>query len=85
MAFKKSVSTDTKINYEVIENYGSLSTNGEWVTELRFVSWNGREPKYDIRAWKATETGEMCGKGITLTGEEMENLLNILKQMETEN
>lgn len=88
MAFKKS-NTNTKGNespiYEVLEKCGIISTNGDWKTELRYISWNGREPKYDLRPWKDDLDGEKCGKGITLTGEEMENLMNLLNTMATEN
>jgi hypothetical protein len=83
MAFKKSNNTEsTKPSYEVLEKCGVISENGDWKTELRYVSWNGREPKYDIRPWKDDPDGEKCGKGITLTGQELEALLGILKEME---
>ena len=83
MAIKKSNTTESaKPLYEVVEKCGVLSENGEWKTELRYVSWNGREPKYDIRPWKDDADGEKCGKGITLTGDELEALLGILKGME---
>lgn len=83
MAFIK---TSTKGNadptYEVHENFGIVGKrSGDWQIELRLISWNGNEPKYDLRPWKDTEEGEKCGKGITLSGEEMENLLAILTEM----
>jgi hypothetical protein len=37
------------------------------------VSWNGKEPKYDIRTW--SPDGEKMGKGVSLTEEEMEQLV----------
>ena len=84
MAFKKS-NGNAKANeptYEVLEKHGVVGKrNGEWQIELRLISWNGNEPKYDLRPWKDTEEGEKCGKGITLSGEEMENLLDILTKM----
>lgn len=77
MAFKKSA-TD-KLSYEVLEDYGILSVSSTgWELRLRYMSWNGKEPKYDLRPWN----GDRCGKGITLTGEELEALLGILKKME---
>lgn len=85
MAFRKST-TKAKITeptYEVLEECGTLSTNNKgWEMKLRYMSWNGNEPKYDLRSWKEDETGEKCSKGITLTGEELEALLDILKTME---
>lgn len=72
----------TEPTYEVIEECGVLSTNSRgWELKLRYMSWNGNEPKYDLRSWKEDENGEKCSKGITLTGEELEALLDILKEM----
>ena len=86
MAIKKSttaVATKTEPTYEVLEECGTLSTNSRgWELKLRYISWNGNEPKYDLRPWKEDENGEKCGKGVTLTGEELEALLGILKEME---
>lgn len=86
MAIRKS-STPTKPEtepiYKVLEECGTLSTNVKgWSLKLRYISWNGKDPKYDLRPWKEDEEGEKCAKGITLTGEELEALLNILKKME---
>lgn len=83
MKIKKSTTkAKTKENptYEVLEECGTLSSNSRgWELKLRYISWNGNEPKYDLRSWKEDENGERCGKGMTLTGEELEALLNILK------
>ena len=85
MAFVKTstkVNAKTEPSYEVLEHHGIVGKrNGDWNLELRFISWNGNEPKYDLRPWKETDEGEMCSKGITLSGEEMENLLDILTKM----
>lgn len=79
----KPVTKSTEPTYEVIEECGTLSTNSRgWELKLRYISWNGNEPKYDLRSWKEDENGEKCSKGITLTGEELEALLEILKGME---
>ena len=84
MAIRKSASTTTtEPMYKILEECGTLSTNAKgWSLKLRYISWNGKDPKYDIRPWCTDETGEKCGKGITLTGDELEALLNILKEME---
>ena len=84
MAFKKSNGNakGNEPSYEVLEKHGVVGKrNGNWNLELRFISWNGKEAKYDLRPWKETEEGEMCSKGITLSGEEMENLLDILTKI----
>ena len=81
----KKSNTKPKTNeptYEVLEECGTLSSNARgWELKLRYISWNGNEPKYDLRSWKEDENGEKCSKGITLTGEELEALLNILNKM----
>ena len=40
------------ITFEIKESLGVLSESSRgWKKELNLVSWNGREPKYDIREW----------------------------------
>lgn len=86
MAFKKSgTPAKAEPSYEVLEKCGVVSERNGWKLELRYVSWNGKEPKYDLRNWKETEDGESCNKGITLTGEELESLMNLLNEMANEN
>lgn len=66
-----------EIKYEIIEQLGVLSESEKgWKKELNLVSWNGREPKYDLRDW--SENHEKMGKGITLSEEEAIKLRNIL-------
>lgn len=63
--------------YEITLHIGTLSTskNG-WTKELNMVSWNGADPKYDIREWSPDH--KKMGKGITLNSNEMDELLHIL-------
>lgn len=68
------------IQYEIIREIGVLSENAKgWRKELNLISWNGREPKYDIREW-APEHSRM-GKGITFTNEELEALKTLLGEI----
>ena len=40
------------IKYEITKHIGVLSESAKgWTKELNLVSWNDREPKYDIREW----------------------------------
>jgi len=56
--------------YEVTETIAVLSESAKgWTKELKLISWNGREPKYDIREW--SPDGSKMGKGITLSDEEV--------------
>lgn len=86
MAFKKSTTKETtEINYTVEKEYGTISTKGDWELKLRLVSWNGNDSKYDLRAWKTEEDGtEKMRKGLTLTGEEAENLYKLLGKIAKE-
>lgn len=71
------------LNYEVMEECGTISRSGEWEMKLRYMSWKGRDPRYDLRRWKKIEGGkERCGKGITLTGEEVKELKKLLDDLE---
>ncbi len=66
-----------EIKYEIIESFGTLSTTPSgWTKELNIISWNGGEPKYDIRQW-APDHAKM-GKGVSLSREEAEELKNLL-------
>ncbi len=66
-----------EFKYEIVEEIGVLSENSKgWRKELNRISWNGAEPKYDIRDWAPDH--EKMGKGITLTEEEKEALKALL-------
>jgi hypothetical protein len=69
------------IKYEIVKKIGVLSKAGSgWAKELNLISWNDREPKYDLRDWSAD--GEKMGKGVTLTKEELSTLKELLNSME---
>ena len=62
-----------EFTYEIVEELGVLSETAKgWTKELNLISWNGREPKYDIREW-APDHSKM-GKGVTLSGDEAAEL-----------
>lgn len=64
-----------EFKYEITQELGVISENGRMNIELNMVSWNEREPKYDIRSW--TPDHSRMGKGISLTAEEMEKLVEL--------
>ena len=66
-----------EFDYEVVKTYGSLSESSKgWKKEIKLISWNQKEPKYDIREW--SPDGEKMGKGVTLSKEELVNLKALL-------
>jgi len=69
------------IKFEIIKKVGVLSKSASgWAKEVNLISWNERDPKYDLRDW--SPGGEKMGKGVTLTKEEMAALKELLNKME---
>ena len=69
------------IKFEIVKKIGVLSKSEKgWAKELNLVSWNDREPKYDIRAW--SPDGQTMRKGITLGKEELAALKELLGKMD---
>lgn len=63
--------------FEIINELGVVSEgNKGWRKELNRISWNGREPKYDIRDWAPDH--EKMGKGVTLTEQELRKLKELI-------
>lgn len=72
-----------EIQYEIVKEIAVLSQSDSGYTkEINLISWNGNESKYDIRSFSPNR--EKCGKGITLTEQEMKKLLAVL-QVELKN
>lgn len=68
----------SEVKYQIINNVGAISeSKSGWIKELNIVSWNGNEPKYDLRDWSPDHT--KMGKGITLSEIELRKLKEIIK------
>jgi hypothetical protein len=68
---------DKEITFVIVRRLGELSgpaRNG-WVKELNLVSWNGRDPKYDIREWSPEH--DKMSRGVTLTKDEAASLVRL--------
>ena len=66
-----------EFKFEIINHIGTISSSSSgWSVELNRVSWNGNEPKYDLRSWSPDHS--RMGKGITLTDRELIALSNLL-------
>lgn len=71
---------------DVFEKLGVLSVSVKgWSKELRRVSWNGNDTKFDIRSWHANGEKEDYSKGITLTDDEAKLLIKALAKYFKEN
>lgn len=71
----------SEIKFEIIKNIGVLSSTASgWEKQLNLISWNDREPKFDIREW--SPDGEKMGKGVTLSKEELVALKELLNKIE---
>ena len=68
-----------EFTFEIVEKLLVLSENDKgWTKELNRVSFNGAEPKFDIRTWSPDHS--KIGKGITLTNEEFQVLVEEFKK-----
>lgn len=69
-----------EIKYEIIEEIAVLAEGSKgWRKELNLVSWNEREPKYDLREWAPGH--EKMGKGVTLSTAEVIALREALEKL----
>ena len=67
-----------EFSYEVVEEIATIGepTPSGWSTQLNLVSWNGKEPKLDIRSWN--EYRSRMGKGVSLSMGEATQLATFL-------
>lgn len=63
-------------NVTIYKDFGAFG-EGEWQKHLTLVSWFGKDPKYDIRAWNEDMT--KCGKGVSLDSSDLYDLLVLLE------
>ena len=66
-----------EFKYEIINSIGVIGEGSRgWKKGLNRVSWNGGEPKYDLRDWAPDH--EKIGKGITMTETELRALKKLI-------
>ena len=65
------MSRDNKdFSFEIVPNFDFVLEEGSNTSvNLRKISWNGREPKLDIRKWSYNDGAERMLKGCTLSDE----------------
>lgn len=69
------------IQFDIKESVGVIGESSKgWTKELNLISWNNREPKFDLREWDPDH--QKMGKGVTLTNEELKALKQLLNDMD---
>ena len=54
------------MEFEIYKHIAAISKpNNGWTKELNYISWDSREPVYDLRTWNEDHT--KMGKGVTIT------------------
>ena len=72
-----------EFSYVIVKQFGVISESPKgWTRELNLISWNGRDPKYDIRDWAPDH--EKMGKGISMNREELDNLAALVMKLDTD-
>ena len=69
----------SEIKYEIINELGIIPVEkGNMRLELNRISWNGNEPRYDLRRWNSNR--EKMGKGVTMSEKELIALYELLEE-----
>lgn len=70
------------VTLEVLEELGTFAVKGRTEFKLRYIKWNDADPTYDLRGWYIDGEGnERSAKGFTLTGEQLEQLSDLLNSL----
>lgn len=83
MTQQATVKTKVQVEFDIVEKVGVVSANstGNVTLELNLISYEGKEPKYDLRRWITGKTGVVTmGRGITLTQDELKALRQTLNE-----
>ena len=57
-----------------------ISESGNKKLMLNFISWNGKQPVFDLRVWREQDGKAQATKGILLTEQEIETLRDLLNK-----
>ena len=64
----------------ILANIGAVEFPDGATAELNFVSWNGDEPKFDLRYWSPNRSSASCG--VRLSEKEAETLFRLYDECE---
>lgn len=74
-----------EFKYEIKQHFGVVAKEKSYRTlELNLVSFNDAEAKYDLRRWVNNGGEKTMGKGITMTGEQIRALRDLLNSLSLE-
>ena len=74
-----------EFKYEIKEHVGVVAEERGYRTlELNLVSFNDAEPRYDLRRWVNKDGKRTLGKGITMTGEQIRALRDMMNGLTLE-
>ena len=74
-----------EITYSIVKSLGVISKSNKHTKELNLISWNGREPVFDLRVWKTeTDSSKAPCKGISLSEEDLLTLKELLSCINVE-
>ena len=72
-----------EFKYEIKQHFGVVAEEKSYRTlELNLVSFNDAEPKVDLRRWVNKDGEKTMGKGVTMTGEQIRALRDLLNGLE---
>lgn len=74
-----------EFKYEIKQHFGVVAEEKSYRTlELNLVSFNDAEAKYDLRRWVNKDGEKTMGKGVTMTGEQIRALRDLLNSLPLE-
>lgn len=67
------------LKFDVVKDVGSFG-DGSWQKHLALVSWDGREPKWEVRTWSPDMSRP--GKGVVFADKsELFDLLSLIEDL----
>jgi len=73
------------VKYEIVKHFGIISKQKSYQKEVNLISWDGREPVFDIRNFRINKDGgKQAMRGITVEKEDMLALKDILTNIDPE-
>jgi len=69
-----------EFKYDVLAEIGTVEEGSRQDTIVKVISWNGGDPKLDIRKWNKED--DNMGKGISISLDCVKKLIELLNQVE---